>query len=362
VDADAEHHALMDDLAVVEAADRAGFKYVWVVEHHFLDEYSHLSANDVVLGYLAHATERIHLGSGIFNPLAAVNHPVKVAERAAMLDHLSGGRFEFGTGRGAGSHEILGFLSELGMGDLSRTREMWEETIGEFPRMWLEEQYSGFVGKYWRLPARKVLPKPWARPHPAMWYAAGNTSSYAMAAQKGLGVLGFSVGSIDELAPVLEAYKKQIVNAEPVGAYVNDNIMVTTGAYVAEDTALARKWMLEARPNYLASNVYRYHDTFPHPDWVPQWPELIPDYTEDQLDTVTAGGGICGDPDHALEQCRRWEAAGADQLVFGTGTATLEQTKEMIRLMGEHVIPKLDKDPVHRTSRFRDEAASRMEA
>jgi alkanesulfonate monooxygenase SsuD/methylene tetrahydromethanopterin reductase-like flavin-dependent oxidoreductase (luciferase family) len=108
VDPDAEHHALMDDIEVTVAADRAGFKYVWAVEHHFLDEYSHLSANDVVLGYLAHATERIHLGSGIFNPLAQVNHPAKVAERVAMLDHLSGGRFEFGTGRGAGSHEILG--------------------------------------------------------------------------------------------------------------------------------------------------------------------------------------------------------------------------------------------------------------
>src|ERR1700719_1775542 len=89
---DAEHHVIMEDLDLVKAADKAGFKYVWVTEHHFLDEYSHLSANDVVLGYLAHSTERIHLGSGIFNPLAAVNHPAKVAERVAMLDHLSGGR------------------------------------------------------------------------------------------------------------------------------------------------------------------------------------------------------------------------------------------------------------------------------
>ena len=62
VDPDAEHHALMDELDLVQAADRAGFKYVWVTEHHFLDEYSHLSANDVVLGYLAHATEQIHIG------------------------------------------------------------------------------------------------------------------------------------------------------------------------------------------------------------------------------------------------------------------------------------------------------------
>src|SRR4029077_17285542 len=103
-DPDAEHHAIEFDLEMTEAADRAGFKYVWVTEHHFLDDASHRAANDVVWGYLAHATERIHLGSGIFNPLAAVNHPAKVAERVAMLDYLSDGRFAFGTGRGARSH------------------------------------------------------------------------------------------------------------------------------------------------------------------------------------------------------------------------------------------------------------------
>ncbi len=185
VDPDAEHHAFMDEIEIVQAADKAGFKYVWVTEHHFLDEYSHLSANDVVLGYLAHATERIHLGSGIFNPLPQVNHPAKVAERVAMLDHLSGGRFEFGTGRGAGSLEILAFLP--GMKDLSGTREIWEDVIGEFPKMWLQDEYQGYDGKFWSLPPRKVLPKPWGKLHPAMWYAAGNTSSYEMAARRGLG-------------------------------------------------------------------------------------------------------------------------------------------------------------------------------
>src|SRR3954451_19990302 len=118
----------MEETEYVIQADRSGFKYVWASEHHFLEEYSHLSANDVVLGYLAHATERIHLGSGIFNPLPQVNHPAKVAERVAMLDHISGGRVEFGTGRGAGSHEILGFLP--GMQALTGTREIWEDVIG----------------------------------------------------------------------------------------------------------------------------------------------------------------------------------------------------------------------------------------
>jgi alkanesulfonate monooxygenase SsuD/methylene tetrahydromethanopterin reductase-like flavin-dependent oxidoreductase (luciferase family) len=355
-DPDAEHHAIVDDLAIVEAADRAGFKYVWVTEHHFLDEYSHLSANDVILGYLAHATEKIHIGSGIFNPLPAVNHPVKVAERVAMLDHLSDGRFEFGTGRGAGSHEILGFLPELT--DMSGTKEIWEETIAEFPKMWLHDEYPGFRGTWWQLPPRQVLPKPWHKPHPPMWYAAGNTSSYAMAARKGLGVLGFSVGSIDELAPVLEAYKAEIPRAEPVGAYVNDNVMVTTAAFVKEDGGEALASAVDARLSYLQSNVFRYHDTFPRPPGVPAWPALIPDYDEATIKAMAdIGAVVCGDPDQALEQCRRWEAAGADQLVFGVGTASTEDSLETIRLMGEHVIPKIDRDPVHRTTRFREQAA-----
>jgi alkanesulfonate monooxygenase SsuD/methylene tetrahydromethanopterin reductase-like flavin-dependent oxidoreductase (luciferase family) len=354
-DPDAEHRALMNDIECVIAADKAGFKYVWATEHHFLDEYSHMSANDVALAYLAHATERIHLGSGIFNPLPQVNHPAKVAEKVAMLDHLSGGRFEFGTGRGAGSHEILGFLPD--MEDLTKTREIWEDVIAEFPKMWLQDEYEGYQGRFWSLPPRKVLPKPWRKPHPAMWYAAGNVSSYEMAARRGLGVLGFSVGSIQELEPVMKAYKKAIKEPEPVGAFVNDNIMVTTGAFVAETEAAAIESATQPHNSYLASNVYRYHDTFPHPAEIPVWPDLIPDATPEVIPFVHERGGICGDPDHALAQSRRWEEAGCDQLVFGTGSARHEDTLEMIRLMGEHVIPQIDTDPVHRTTRFRDAAA-----
>jgi alkanesulfonate monooxygenase SsuD/methylene tetrahydromethanopterin reductase-like flavin-dependent oxidoreductase (luciferase family) len=357
-DPDAEHTSLMEDLELAIAADKAGFKYIWASEHHFLEEYSHLSANDVFLGYLAHATTRAHVGSGIFNPLPQVNHPAKVAERVAMLDHLTGGRFEFGTGRGAGSLEILGFLP--GMKDLSGTREIWEDVIGEFAKMWLQDEYQGYDGKYWSLPPRKVLPKPFGKLHPAMWYAAGNTSSYEMAARRGLGVLGFSVGSFDELGPVLKAYKDAIGSADPVGAFVNDNVMVTTAAFLAEDEATATASLLNSHMTYLQSNVFRYHDTFPHPDTVPVWPELIPDVTAEAVPFLQEAGTIIGDPDHALEQCKRWEAAGADQLAFGIGMASKADSLEMVRLMGEHVIPKIDTDPVHRTTRMREAAAAKV--
>ncbi|MCY3578373.1 MAG: LLM class flavin-dependent oxidoreductase [bacterium] len=357
-DPEAEHKALMEELELVIAADKAGFKYVWLTEHHFLDEYSHLSANDAVAGYLAHATERIHIGSGIFNPLPQVNHPAKVAERVAMLDHLSGGRFEFGTGRGAGSHEILGFLHKEGITDTSATKEIWEDVIGEFAKMWTQETYEGYEGKFWSLPPRKVLPKPWGKGHPAMWYAAGNTTSYAMAARKGLGVLGFSVGELAELAPVLEAYKKEIVNAEPVGSFVNDNIMVTSGAFVAETTEEAVEAIMRSSMTYLQSNVFRYHDTFPRPEWVPPWPQTIPmPPIEEAQAMIGQPGAVMGNPDQALKGAQAWADAGADQLVFGLGSAERADDLKMIELLGEHVIPKIDTDPVHRTTRLREAAA-----
>src|ERR1041384_4780061 len=126
-----EHRRIMDEVAIVQAADRVGFKYTWVTEHHFLTQYSHLSANEVFLGYLAAATSRIHLGSGIFNITPPVNHPARIAERVAMLDHLSEGRFEFGMGRGSSTTEQRGF----GIDDPNLTRDMFDEVVVEFRNM-----------------------------------------------------------------------------------------------------------------------------------------------------------------------------------------------------------------------------------
>ncbi len=356
VDPEAEHKALVEETEYVIQADKSGFKYAWASEHHFLEEYSHLSANEVFLGYLAHATERIHLGSGIFNPLAPVNHPVKVAEKVTMLDHLSKGRFEFGTGRGAGSHEILGFLP--GIEDMNGTKEIWEETIAEFPKMFLQEEYEGFQGKHWSLPPRKVFPKPYGKAHPAMWYAAGSPSSYAMAAKKGLGVLGFSVQKVSDMEWVLDQYKTAIREAKAIGAFVNDNVMVTSTAICAETHDKAVEIAVNANMNRFQSLVFRYHDTFPRPEAIPQWPETLPEYNAEIIELLIAEELlICGDPSEVRAQCKRWEQAGADQLSFGLPTGvSYEDTMTTIKLIGEHVIPKIDTDPVHRTTRFREAA------
>ena len=130
----AEHARLMRELELAEHCDRHGFKYVWSVEHHFLEEYSHLSASEIFLPYVAARTERIHVGSAIYNITPPVNHPARIAERVAMLDHLSEGRFEFGTGRGSSSTEFKGF----GIPDGDTTRAMFDEALREILRMWRE--------------------------------------------------------------------------------------------------------------------------------------------------------------------------------------------------------------------------------
>ncbi|MER8073857.1 LLM class flavin-dependent oxidoreductase, partial [Streptomyces sp. NPDC094034] len=235
------------------------------------------------------------------------------------------------------------------------TKEIWEETIAEFPKMWLQDEYEGFQGKHWQLPPRKILPKPYGTSHPAMWYAAGSPASYAMAAKKGLGVLGFSIQKVADMEWVLEQYKTAVADAEPVGEFVNDNVMVTTTAICAPTHAEAIGIAVNGGLHYLPSLVFRYHDTFPRPEGFPVWPETLPPYTPEFVELLIEEELlICGDPSEVRRQCERWRQAGADQLSFGLPVGVpKEETLQTIRLIGEHVIPEIDTDPVHRTSRFR---------
>lgn len=349
----AEHQRLMEEVALVQAGDRNGFKYTWVTEHHFLTEYSHLSASEVFLGYLAHATERIHIGSGIFNITPPVNHPARIAERVAMLDHLSEGRFEFGMGRGSSTTEQAGF----GIDDPELTREMFDEVVAEFRAMWRESDYEGHRGDHFTMPARNVLPKPFTDPHPPMWVAAGSPSTFEKAAKMGLGVLCFTLGSVESIKPLIEIYKNTIQDCEPVGAYVNDNVMVTSQLLCLEDGQRVRDIAPTLAGSYQTSLVFRYLDTFPRPPGVPVWPDLIPERSRAEFDATIASRAMCyGTPDEVSEAVQKFVDAGVDQLVFGMLSSAMsgEVAIESAETFGRHVIPQFDTEPLHRTVRLRN--------
>jgi alkanesulfonate monooxygenase SsuD/methylene tetrahydromethanopterin reductase-like flavin-dependent oxidoreductase (luciferase family) len=352
-----EHRRIMDEVAIVQEAERHGFKYTWATEHHFLTQYSHLSANEVFLGYLAAATSNIHLGSGIFNITPPVNHPARVAERVALLDHLSEGRFEFGMGRGSSTTEQKGF----GIPEPDITRGMFDEVVGEFRKMWRAEEYPGHDGEFFAMPARNVLPKPYSQPHPPMWVAAGNPSTFEKAARMGLGVLCFTIGGPETVKPLIELYKKEIERAEPVGEFVNDNVMVTTQLLCLEDGARVRTLATELGMGYHRSLLLRYLDTFPKPPDTPVWPDLVPDPTAEQIEfAISAGLVPYGTPDEVVPAIQQYADAGADQVVFGLLSSTMSRDLacETIETFGRHVLPQFDKDPLHRTTRQREAAAS----
>jgi alkanesulfonate monooxygenase SsuD/methylene tetrahydromethanopterin reductase-like flavin-dependent oxidoreductase (luciferase family) len=291
--------------------------------------------------------------SAIFNPLPQVNHPAKVAERVAMLDHITEGRFEFGTGRGAGSYEILGFLP--GIDEMDRTKAIWDDVIDEIPKMWMNEVYPGYRSEYWSIPARPVIPKPWRHGHPAMWYAAGNPTSWATAARKGLGVVGFSIDSLDVAEKAVAVYKAEVRNAEPIGAFVNDYLMGVCQVSISEDRDQAIEWACSEQNAYYNSQIFRYHDTFPRPPGVPRWPEVMPRLVPEAVPLLQEAGAVIGDPDDAIRVFKRWESIGVDGVALGVGPLGDEHAMETLRCMGEYVIPQLDKDPVHRTTRARDQ-------
>jgi alkanesulfonate monooxygenase SsuD/methylene tetrahydromethanopterin reductase-like flavin-dependent oxidoreductase (luciferase family) len=348
----AEHNRLMDEVAWTKAADGAGFKYSWATEHHFLEEYSHLSANESFIAYLAGVTSRIHVGSGIINITPPVNPPARVAERVAMIDHLSGGRFEFGVGRGSSTTEQKGF----GIDDPELTKEMVDEVLPQFKRMWRETDYS-FEGRFFSMPPRNVLPKPFTDPHPPMWIAAGNPSTFQKAARMGLGVLCFTMGSPESLKPLIETYKNEIEHAEPVGEYVNNNIMVTSQMLCLEDGQRARDIACNMTSGYQNSLVFRYLDTFPKPPGIPTWPDLIPEPTPEGLNASIDAGLVCiGTPDEVNRSVQGYVDAGADQLVFGMLSTTMpvEVAIEAVETFGRHVLPTYDTDPVHSTQRQRE--------
>jgi len=283
-----------------------------------------------------------------------VNHPARIAERVAMLDHLSEGRFEFGTGRGSSSTEFKGF----GIPDGDTTRAMFDESLPQILRMWREEKYS-YTGKYFSMPERNVLPKPYSKPHPPIWVACGSPSTFEKAARLGLGALCFSLGTPKDFEPLIKVYKDNIKHAEPVGDYVNDNVACVTQLVCMEDGKAARRLACDMGNMYHTSLVFRYLDTFPRPAGVPQWPQVIPELTLDQLEErIKSGQRIVGNPDECAKAVQQYADVGCDQIIFGilASSQPQETARNSVEQFGTHVIPRFDKDPVHSTTRYREAA------
>jgi alkanesulfonate monooxygenase SsuD/methylene tetrahydromethanopterin reductase-like flavin-dependent oxidoreductase (luciferase family) len=338
---EAEYRTYWEALEQIDLADRLGFDTVWMVEHHFREERSHCSAPEVFLGAVSQRTKRIRLGHGVVLLPYPFNHPIRVAERIAVLDILSNGRVEFGTGRST-KFEQEGFRIAA-----EETRPMWEEALRMIPRMWQTDKFS-HQGHYFDIPERNILPKPKQRPHPPIWMATTNEESFPIAGQMGIGAMAMAILlPLAELERRIQVYRRAIAQAEPVGAFVTNQVAGFTIVHCADSNARAREngvyeavdwWLrrsLELRAKWDGSDTYaKQFAKYPVLQAVAEGRMTVEDF--DNEDMV-----IAGDPEKVIRKIERYERAGVDHLLcyMQVGQIAHENILRSIELIGTEVIP-----------------------
>jgi alkanesulfonate monooxygenase SsuD/methylene tetrahydromethanopterin reductase-like flavin-dependent oxidoreductase (luciferase family) len=351
-----EERLLTEALDQVEIADRVGFDYVWEVEHHFLEEYSHSSAPEVFLAAASQRTQRIRLGHGIVQLPPAVNHPARIAERIATLDLVSRGRVDFGTGEGSSATELGGF----GVPRAAK-RAMWEEAVDVITRMFVERPFAGWDGRYVRMPPREIVPKPAQQPHPPLWVACSRRETIRLAARRGIGALSFSFIEPEAAAAWVREYYEILASdaCRPAGFAVNPQVAVIVPMMIAEDEAEAIERGIDGAHffGYSLSHFYGMRHVVGAADI---WREFLErrDETGFSRDIVRPDQGplgvrllqeslgslrgAIGTPDQVAELVGRYQAAGVDQVIFvlQAGQNRHEHICESLELFGKRVLPQ----------------------
>lgn len=224
-----EHTRFLQAMEQAELADRLGYGCWWQVEHHGGEEFSLSSAPEIMLAAISQRTQRIRLGHSAVLAPGAINHPVRVAERTATLDHLSGGRLEVGLTRSTAPEWRLFGIDPAGVAAQT------EEAFQLLPKLWTNKRVS-HDGRFYHLDDVPVLPKPYQQPHPPLWQAAASPASFGDAGRRGVGVLGTTLWEpLDFVERMVRFYRDAAAQCDrPVGAYVNNQIAYFTFVHCAE--------------------------------------------------------------------------------------------------------------------------------
>ncbi|MGA8723646.1 MAG: LLM class flavin-dependent oxidoreductase [Acidimicrobiales bacterium] len=354
-----ELELVTDALEQIELADRLGIHYVWEVEHHFLEEYSHSSAPEVFLAAASQRTTRIRLGHGIVQTAPGYNHPARVAERIAMLDLVSNGRVEFGTGESSSEAELGGFHI-----DKARKRDAWLEGLEVALRCMTETPFGGVEGEFVSMPPRNVVPKPLQKPHPPLWVACSRRDTILLAAEKGIGALSFAFVEPEDARHWVDDYQRVLAErCVPVGLAVNPQVACVTPMMCArrEEDALARGLEGANFFGYSLAHFYVFGEHVPattdvwkefleRRDKMGYSPEAALAAEREVLGAKAAAGdrtglrGAIGTPDQLREFLRRYEEAGVDQLIFvmQAGKNRHEDIMESLELFGTEVLPEFE--------------------
>jgi alkanesulfonate monooxygenase SsuD/methylene tetrahydromethanopterin reductase-like flavin-dependent oxidoreductase (luciferase family) len=333
----AELDAYRNCLAQAARGDEVGFDYFWMTEQHFFLEIGHSPSPEMLLAAISQRTERIRLGFAVI--LMTIHNPYLIAERVGTLDVLSDGRAEFGMGRGS-----TRYMTEAFGNDPATEREVAREAAEAVMSMFEHEQFPGYKGRHFDLPARYVVPRPIQQPHPPLWGAASNLSTYERIGLEGLGVIGVTRNSIAETRDAIRSYRAAIRSGDRsrwLGKAPNEHVAGFALSCCHEDDRVGRDIACAAARWYNGDNEALLNPVrFATAGGVDAVKAKFRSRSNDEL--IADGMAIGGNPDSICRSVERWAEAGLDQMIFvlQAGRTTHDEVMRSIDLIGEKVIPR----------------------
>ena len=293
----------------VLAAEALGYHSVFVVEHHFTGV-GQLSASLNFLSYLAGRTQRMRLGTAVV--VLPWHNPVLLAEQVATLDVVSGGRFDFGVGKGYRPPEFAGFCIPI-----EEAGARFDEAIEVLRKAWAGKERFSHHGARWHFDNIIVEPRPVQQPHPPLWMGAGSLELIRRAAREGFNLLLDQIAPVDLIIERVAAYRAELAR---IGRrYAPEQIGVCRalqliGSEAEREAAFALRTKVLTAIGGLARGpgAERYHNIGSHAD-----PGLA---REDSA--------LLGTPEEIIARLKKLEAGGVDYvlLVDPTGSVSTLRT------------------------------------
>jgi alkanesulfonate monooxygenase SsuD/methylene tetrahydromethanopterin reductase-like flavin-dependent oxidoreductase (luciferase family) len=285
---------------VVEA-DRLGFRHLFLVEHHFTG-HGQVSASMTLLAYLAAKTRHIRLGTAVV--VLPWHNPVLIAEQAATLDLLTGGRLDFGVGKGYRQAEFDGFCIPI-----AEAGERFDEALEIIRKAWTTEGRFTHHGKRWHYDNIVVEPEPLQRPHPPLWMAAGSPESIRRAAREGYHLLLDQLAQVDQIGKRIALFRAE---CEKAGRAYHPNLVATARPLQMIHSEAERDDMYAARRRVVATIGDLARDALPariEDDTAPLW----------------------GTPDQITARLRELEAVGATNILLVDPNASVGNLRAFAR-------------------------------
>jgi alkanesulfonate monooxygenase SsuD/methylene tetrahydromethanopterin reductase-like flavin-dependent oxidoreductase (luciferase family) len=299
--------------AVIEA-ERLGFYSNFIVEHHFSGA-GQVSASLSLLSFLAAKTSRIRLGTAVV--VLPWHNPVLIAEQAATLDLLSGGRFDFGVGKGYRYNEFEGFQIPI-----EEAGERFEEAMAVIRKAWTSEGRFSHRGKHWRFENIVVEPAPTQRPHPPLWLAAGRTESLQYAARQGYNLFLDQFQTFEVILERLETFKQALPAAgrdyDPLGVAVARGLLIARNEEERE-AAIAQRMKSQEVMNAFGTAADRKTKS-----------SMVSDA---DLRKAAVEGVLLGTPEEIIERLKWLEARGVGYVLLAS------RAPDGMRIFAEEVMP-----------------------